>query len=115
MKKGDFDKGLAYAREAEGLDSKNSLPHNLVGRILYEMGETAESIPELEEATKLAPNIADFHMNLARAYQKAGNRDMAAKELAAFNQLDKKRNEVLQTELQHEREVSDPAIQAAPQ
>jgi tetratricopeptide (TPR) repeat protein len=105
MKKGEFDRALTFARAAEKLDPQNSLTHNLVGRILFEIGKTSEAVPELEQATRLAPNIVDFHMNLARAYQKEGNSKMAAKELAVFKDLDNKRNQTLEVQLQHERET----------
>ncbi len=113
MKKGEFDRALSFARVAEKVDPKNSLPHNLAGRILFEMGKTSEAVPELEEATRLAPNIVDFHMNLARAYQKEGKSTMAAKELAVFKDLDNKRNQALEFQLQHEREV--PQQQMGPE
>jgi len=93
LKMGQFDKGLKYAQEAAKIEPRNALPHNLAGRILVEMNRTAEGIPELAQATRLLPRNSSFHMNLARAYQKAGETILAQKEIATFNVLEKKRAE----------------------
>ena len=91
LKKGEFDKALSYAREAEDLAPRNALPHNLMGRIFMAMAKPDDAIPELEEATRLAPNIVDFHLTLANAYRKAGKKELAEKEFAKFKTLDAKR------------------------
>jgi len=95
LKKGEFDKALSYAREAEDLAPRNALPHNLMGRIFMAMEKPDDAIPELEQATQLAPNIVDFHRTLANAYRKAGKKELAEKEFAKFKALDAKRNEEL--------------------
>jgi len=91
LKKGEFDKALSYAREAEDLAPRNALPHNLLGRIFMAMAQPDDAVPELEEATRLAPNIVDFHLTLANAYRKAGKKELAEKEFAKFKALDAKR------------------------
>jgi tetratricopeptide (TPR) repeat protein len=103
LKKGEFDKALSYAREAEDLAPRNALPHNLMGRIFMAMAKPDDAIPELEEATRLAPNIVDFHLTLANAYRKAGKKELAEKEFAKFKALDAKRNDEL--ELQGKNQV----------
>jgi tetratricopeptide (TPR) repeat protein len=93
LKMGQLDQGLKYVREALQLESKNPMAHNLLGRILEEKGQNKDAIPELVLATKLAPNHAEFHLNLARAYQKAGETTLAQKEIATFNELEKQKAE----------------------
>ena len=55
------------------------------------LNRTTDAMPELALATRLAPKSASFHLDLARAYQKAGDKALAAKEIAAFNQLESKK------------------------
>jgi tetratricopeptide (TPR) repeat protein len=100
--KGEFDKALSYAREAEVIAPRNALPHNLLGRILLAMAKPDDAVPELEEATRLAPNIVDFHLTLANAYRKAGQKELAEKEFAKFKELDAKRNEELVLQGKHQ-------------
>ncbi len=102
--KGEFDKALTYAREAEAIAPRNALPHNLVGRIFLATAKPEDAVPELEQATRLAPNIVDFHLNLANAYRKAGKKELAEKEFAKFKELDARRNEELVLQGKHQLE-----------
>ena len=56
-----------------------------------ELNRTTEAIPELALAARLAPQNSSFHLNLARAYQKVGQKALAAKEMATFNLLESKK------------------------
>jgi tetratricopeptide (TPR) repeat protein len=89
LKTGDLAKALAYAQEAAKLEPKNAAAHNLVGRSLSDMNRPADAIPELVTATRLAPRNSTFHLQLARAYQKMGEKSLAGKEMATFNDLEK--------------------------
>ena len=91
LKMGQQEKALRDAQEAARLDPRNPSAHNLAGRALLELNRPKEAIPELALATRLAPGSASFHLNLARAYQKAGNKTLAAKEIATFNLLESKK------------------------
>jgi tetratricopeptide (TPR) repeat protein len=91
LKLGQQEKALKDAQEAVQLDPHNPAAHNLAGRALMELNRTKEAIPELALATHLAPQSSSFHLNLARAYQKAGDKTLAAKEMATFNQLESKK------------------------
>jgi len=93
LKAGQFDKGLSYARQAAKIEPKNPVAHNLTGRSLMELDRTDEAVPELALATRLSPQNASFHLDLARAYQKAGDKALAAKEVAAFNQLEARKTQ----------------------
>ena len=89
LKTGDLAKALTYAQEAAKLEPKNAAAHNLVGRSLSDMNRPADAIPELVTATRLAPRNSTFHLHLARAYQKMGEKSLAGKEMTTFNDLEK--------------------------
>jgi tetratricopeptide (TPR) repeat protein len=91
LKMGRMDQALSFAQAAARLEPRNPAAHNLTGRALMELNRTSEAIPELVLATRLAPESSGFHLNLARAYQKNGDKALAAKEIAAFNELSSKK------------------------
>lgn len=93
LKRGDLDKALAEAKAAAKLLPYNPAAHNLIGRIYMQMDRASDAIPELELATKYNPADSSYHLILARAYQKAGEKTLAEKEIARFNELEKKRQE----------------------
>lgn len=88
LEAGHLDKSEPLARRASELEPKNYAPHNILGRILVQTGHPEKGIAELETAVKLAPSVASSHFNLAQAYQKAGKSADAAREFAAFKELD---------------------------
>jgi predicted Zn-dependent protease len=79
------------ARRAAELDPKNYAPHYVLGRALTEMDRPADSIRELELATRLSPSNANVHLSLAQAYQRAGKTQLAEQEMRAFKSLDEAR------------------------
>ncbi|MBZ5681355.1 MAG: tetratricopeptide repeat protein [Acidobacteriia bacterium] len=93
LKEGELEKALKQAQESAKLQPQNAAAHNLSGRALTEMDRASEAIPELELATRLLPDNASFHLNLARAYQKSGEATLASKEIATFNELEKRKAE----------------------
>ena len=89
LRLGQVEKSEKLARGAIVLDPRNYAPHNLLGRILTQRGDNAKGIQELEIATRLAPNNAQAHFNLAQAYQKTGKKEDAKREFAVFMKLNK--------------------------
>ena len=65
--------------------------HNALGRALVELGELDAGIRELEEAVRLAPESPETHFTLARAYARAGRAEDAARERAAFTEIEERR------------------------
>jgi tetratricopeptide (TPR) repeat protein len=63
---------------------------NALGRALVEMGDIAAGVRELEIAVRLAPDSAETHFALARGYSKAGRAEDAARERAAFAELEER-------------------------
>lgn len=59
----------------------------LLGKVLLAGGAAAEAADHLERAAQLAPADPNIHYQLAQAYQRLGKSDLAAKELATYQQL----------------------------
>jgi tetratricopeptide (TPR) repeat protein len=91
LKRGEPALGLPFAEEAAAIAPGYFAAHNALGRILLDLGQTDRSIAELETAVKQAPNSPQSHFALATAYQRAGRKDEAARERAAFLKLNELR------------------------
>jgi tetratricopeptide (TPR) repeat protein len=87
LKRGEPALGLRFAEEAATITPGYFAAHNALGRILLDLGQTARSITELETAVKQAPGSPQSHFALATAYGRAGRKDDAARERAAFLKL----------------------------
>jgi tetratricopeptide (TPR) repeat protein len=58
-----------------------------LGILLSEQQRYKEAIPELQQAARLQPDLAQAHYRLAQAYQRTGQKALAAKELEIFDRL----------------------------
>lgn len=83
----NFADGVPYAEEAVRLAPRLPVAHFLLGALLLGADQPARAIPELESARASLPNEAQVYYQLARAYDKAGRRDDAARARAAFTKL----------------------------
>jgi tetratricopeptide (TPR) repeat protein len=88
--RGDFAGARDSAMKAVELAPGLFAARNALGRALVEMGDIAAGIRELEVAVRLAPDSAEAHFTLARAYAKAGRAEDAARERAAFAELEQR-------------------------
>ena len=61
--------------------------HLQLGILLSEQRRFDEAIPSLVEAARLDPNLGQAHYRLAQAYQRTGQKELAAREFAAFERL----------------------------
>lgn len=93
LKRGEADKGLPYAREAVQLAPADFMAHNIVGRLLLDLGKVDKAIGALEAALKLMRASPETHYSLASAYSRAGRKEEAAKHRELFAELDKARKE----------------------
>src|SRR5262245_32694516 len=89
MRNKEAEAGLKYAEEAVKLHTRLPLGHYVLGRILFEMGENARAVEELEIARRLAPNEARVHFTLSRAYARAGRKAEADHARETFSRLNK--------------------------
>ena len=91
---GDNAEAKEHATKAVARAPSLFAAHNALGRALVELGELDAGIRELEEAMRLAPESAETHFALARAYARAGRTEDAERERAAFTQLEERRRAV---------------------
>lgn len=87
---GEFAEARDAAMKAVELAPGLFAARNALGRALVEMGDIAAGIRELEVAVRLAPDSAEAHFSLARAYAKADRAEDAARERAAFAELEQR-------------------------
>ena len=85
----EAEAGLKFAQEAVDLHARLPLGHYVLGRILFEMGENARAVEELEAARRLAPNEPKVHFTLSRAYARAGRKAEADQARETFARLNK--------------------------
>ena len=81
--------GLPYAEEAVRLNQRAPMGHYLLGRILFDTGDNARAIAELETARQLAPEEPKVHFALSRAYAKANRKADAERARETFMRLNK--------------------------
>ncbi|HSD30073.1 MAG TPA: tetratricopeptide repeat protein [Vicinamibacteria bacterium] len=88
---GDHAEAKEHALKAVAQAPSLFAAHNALGRALVELGELDAGIRELEEAVRLAPESPETHFSLARAYARAGRTEDAARERAAFTEIEERR------------------------
>jgi tetratricopeptide (TPR) repeat protein len=88
---GDYADAKEHATKAVARAPSLFAARNALGRALVELGELDAGIRELEEAVRLAPESAETHFTLARAYAKAGRAEDAARERAAYSEIEERR------------------------
>jgi len=77
----------ALLRQAVTLDPKLAKGFLQLGILLSEQRRYKEAILELRQATRLDPDLSQGHYRLAQAYQRTGQKALAAKELEVFERL----------------------------
>jgi tetratricopeptide (TPR) repeat protein len=89
VNRGDAPSGLPWAKQAVAA-APNAFPaHKALGQALLETGDVDGAIRELLVGVKLAPESPGLHFQLARAYQRAGRLEDAAREREEFTRLDR--------------------------
>jgi tetratricopeptide (TPR) repeat protein len=78
---------VPLAREAVRRDPRNPMNEFFLGRALFEAGQTKEAIAPLQRVTSLSPDYFEGHYLLAKAEQRLGDKDAAAKEFAIVRRL----------------------------
>jgi tetratricopeptide (TPR) repeat protein len=89
MRNKEAEAGLKFAQEAVDLHARLALGHYVLGRILFEMGENARAVEELETARRFTPNEPRIHFTLSRAYARAGRKTEADQARETFVRLNK--------------------------
>lgn len=86
---GKYGEARQYAARALELDPGSFAAHFALGQSLLEVDppELDLSIRSLEEASRLAPDVASVRFVLSRAYQRAGRTEDAARQREEFRRL----------------------------
>ena len=77
----------ALLRRAVSLDPQLAKGFLELGILLSDQQRYPEAIQQLRRATRLEPDLAAAHYRLAQAYQRTGQKTLAAKELEIFQRL----------------------------
>jgi len=91
-KRNEFETALPLAEKAAQQAPKMFAAHNILGRLLLELGQVERAVKELEEGVRLAPQSPEMHYALARAYMRAGRKEDAAREREIFQRLEELQN-----------------------
>ena len=89
LKRSDATAALPYAQQAAALVPNAFPAHKALGQALLDTGDVDGAIKELLIGIKLAPDSPGLHFALARAYQRAGRNEDAAREREEFTRLDR--------------------------
>ena len=89
LKRGDGPAALDWARQSAVAAPRNFAARRALGQALLETGDIEGAVRELELGIKLAPDSPSTHFTLARAYQRAGRQEDAARARAEFTRLDR--------------------------
>jgi tetratricopeptide (TPR) repeat protein len=89
LKRSDGASALPWAQQAVAAAPREFPAHKALGQALLETGDVDGAIKELLLGIKLAPDSPGLHFILARAYQRAGRTDDAARERDEFTRLDR--------------------------
>lgn len=85
--------GISLAEEAVKLNPRLPLGHYVLGRLLFDSGQGARAIQELELAKSLRPDEPRVYFALARAYAKANRKADAEQARETFMRLNQKADE----------------------
>jgi tetratricopeptide (TPR) repeat protein len=83
----DLRRVEALLRQAVALDRRLAKGFLQLGILLSEQERHQDAIPELRRAVRLDPDLAQGHYRLAQAYQRTGQKALAALELEVFKRL----------------------------
>lgn len=89
LKRSDGASALPWAQQAVAAAPREFPSHKALGQALLETGDVDGAIKELLVGIKLAPDSPGLHFSLARAYQRAGRAEDAAREREEFTRLDR--------------------------
>jgi tetratricopeptide (TPR) repeat protein len=88
LRRGETANARPYAEEAVRLEPHYFACRLALGQVLFASDELPDAIREFEFAVKLAPESAQAHFVLSRAYARAGRTEDAERARAEFMRLD---------------------------
>jgi tetratricopeptide (TPR) repeat protein len=91
LRASDAENGCPPARQSVKEAPDDFRAQYLLGRCLFESGDTEGSVAALETAVRLAPESLDSHFALSKAYARLGRAEDAQRELRIFGELERLR------------------------
>jgi tetratricopeptide (TPR) repeat protein len=89
LKQGDTAAALPIAKQAVAAAPNAFSARKALGQALLDSGDIDGAIRELQAGLKMAPDSPGLHFSIARAYQRAGRLEDAARERDEFTRLDR--------------------------
>jgi tetratricopeptide (TPR) repeat protein len=89
LKQGDAATALPIAKKAVAAAPNSFSARKALGQALLDSGDVEAAIRELQAGLKMAPDSPGLHFTIARAYQRAGRLEDAAREREEFTRLDR--------------------------
>ena len=89
LKQGDAAAALPIAKQAVAAAPNAFSARKALGQALLDSGDIDGAIRELQAGLKMAPESPGLHFSIARAYQRAGRLEDAAREREEFTRLDR--------------------------
>jgi tetratricopeptide (TPR) repeat protein len=89
VKRGEAAAALPWAQQAVAAAPDAFPARKALGQALLDTGDVEAAIKELQIGISLAPNSPGLHFQLARAYQRVGRPEDAAREREEFTRLDR--------------------------
>jgi tetratricopeptide (TPR) repeat protein len=89
LNRSDAANALGWAQKAVAAAPKAFSARKALGQALLETGDAHGAIAELKTGIQLAPDSPGLHFQLARAYQRAGQPEEAARAREEFTRLDR--------------------------
>ena len=89
LKQGDAAAALPIATRAVAAAPNAFSARKALGQALLDSGDIDGAIRELQAGLKIAPDSPGLHFTIARAYQRAGRLEDAAREREEFTRLDR--------------------------
>jgi tetratricopeptide (TPR) repeat protein len=89
LKQGDAATALPIAKQAVAAAPNSFSARKALGQALLDSGDAEGAIRELQAGLKMAADSPGLHFMIARAYQRAGRLEDAAREREEFTRLDR--------------------------
>ena len=89
LKQGDTAAAMPIAKKAVAAAPNSFSARKALGQALLDSGDAEGAIRELQAGLKMAPDSPGLHFTIARAYQRAGRLEDAAREREEFTRLDR--------------------------
>lgn len=102
--KKDYDGALRAFEGAIKLNPNYPEAHNNLGYVYLNMGQTERSIQENETALRFKPDMSTAHWQLFQAYERTGNKAVAAEHLAKYIEITRDDDPKLKNKLEELRQ-----------